>query len=94
MPPSHEPERRSQPPRARRPEECGHPGWRQYRDSPASSATSIPAASDSNVAAEAGLPGRFLLHVPSDGVAYRIAVCWRKSERVGVGFKSSEPWQE
>ncbi|HEV2898260.1 PilZ domain-containing protein [Mesorhizobium sp. AaZ16] len=47
-----------------------------------------------NVAAEAELPTRFLLHVPSEAMAYRIVVCWRKSDRVGVEFKSSEPWQD
>jgi hypothetical protein len=32
--------------------------------------------------------------VPSEAMAYRIVVCWRKSDRVGVEFKSSEPWQD
>lgn len=47
-----------------------------------------------NVSVGTELPSRFLLHVPADGLAYRTVVCWRKNDRVGVEFKSSEPWKE
>ncbi|MDF3167704.1 MULTISPECIES: hypothetical protein [unclassified Mesorhizobium] len=32
-----------------------------------------------------------LLCVPVDGIAYRTVVRWRKSDRVGVEFKGTEP---
>jgi NADPH-dependent ferric siderophore reductase len=92
MPPSHQPERRSQP----------RPAVQKNAVILVGDNAGIPCivrnihsgGAELNIAVETELPGRFLLHVPSDGLAYRIVVCWRKSERVGVEFKSSEPWQE
>lgn len=40
---------------------------------------------------EARVPDQFLLYVPLDGVAYRCAVRWRRSNRLGVRFTGTEP---
>ncbi len=37
------------------------------------------------------VPDRFLLYVPSDGVAYRSEVRWRRNDRIGVQFIGKEP---
>jgi hypothetical protein len=92
MPPFHQPERRSQP----------RPAVQKNAFILAGDDAGIPCivrnmhsgGAELNVAADVELPSRFLLHVPSEGKAYSIVVCWRKSERVGVEFKSSEPWQD
>lgn len=40
---------------------------------------------------EAVLPERFLLYVPVDRIAYRVALRWRRNDRVGVQFLGTEP---
>ena len=44
-----------------------------------------------SVPADVGVPADFLLYVPSDGVAYRAHVRWRRNGRVGVNFTGTEP---
>jgi hypothetical protein len=43
------------------------------------------------VPADVIAPGKFLLYVPIDGVAYRAEIRWRKKNRLGVGFTWTEP---
>jgi len=38
------------------------------------------------VAVEALVPERFVLYVPTDGVAYQSVLRWRRNDRVGVQF--------
>jgi hypothetical protein len=43
------------------------------------------------VGPEAHIPASFLLYVPTDGLAYRCDVRWRRNDRVGVRFTGTEP---
>ena len=43
------------------------------------------------VAADTGIPDRFLLEVPADDMAYRALVRWRRNDRVGVALYSNAP---
>lgn len=43
------------------------------------------------VAADVGIPERFLLEVPADDTAYRALVRWRRNDRVGVALYSNAP---
>ncbi len=43
------------------------------------------------VAIDARVPREFLLYVPTDGIAYRAELRWRKQERCGVTFSGTEP---
>ncbi|WP_352784490.1 hypothetical protein [Mesorhizobium sp. M0643] len=40
---------------------------------------------------EALVPEHFLLYVPTDGVAYRSVLRWRRNDRVGVQFTETVP---
>lgn len=41
--------------------------------------------------ADVSVPADFLLYVPSDGIAYRAHVRWRRQDRIGVSFSGTEP---
>ncbi|CAN7313586.1 PilZ domain-containing protein [Mesorhizobium caraganae] len=43
------------------------------------------------VAADTRVPEHFLLYVPTDGIAYRCEVRWRRNDRIGVKFTGTEP---
>ena len=43
------------------------------------------------VAMEARVPHEFLLYVPTDGVAYRAVMRWRRDDKMGVMFVGIEP---
>ncbi|MES0029338.1 PilZ domain-containing protein [Mesorhizobium sp. M0074] len=43
------------------------------------------------VPVEALVPEHFLLYVPTDGVAYRSVLRWRRNDRVGVQFTETVP---
>ncbi|MBZ9761522.1 PilZ domain-containing protein [Mesorhizobium sp. CA8] len=43
------------------------------------------------VAADMGIPERFLLEVPADDTVYRAFVRWRRNDRVGVALYSNAP---
>jgi hypothetical protein len=37
------------------------------------------------------VPGEFLLYVPSDKLAYRCVMKWRRNDHIGVQFTGTEP---
>ena len=43
------------------------------------------------VAIEARVPDEFLLYVPTDGIAYKTVLRWRRENRIGVEFTGTEP---
>ena len=43
------------------------------------------------VAADTGIPERFLLEVPADDTTYRALVRWRRNDRIGVALYSNAP---
>ena len=43
------------------------------------------------VAANTGIPERFLLEVPADDTTYRALVRWRRNDRIGVALYSNAP---
>jgi hypothetical protein len=43
------------------------------------------------VSIDARVPDEFLLYVPTDGIAYKAAVRWRREDRIGVMFTGTEP---
>lgn len=43
------------------------------------------------IAEENRVPQEFLLWVPTDGVAWRCRMRWRKGDRAGVSFHGSQP---
>ena len=40
---------------------------------------------------ETRVPDEFLLYVPTDGIAYKTVVRWRREDRIGVTFTGTEP---
>ncbi|UCI22970.1 PilZ domain-containing protein (plasmid) [Mesorhizobium sp. B2-1-8] len=44
-----------------------------------------------NVSVEARVPERFVLYVPTDGVAYQAVLRWRRNDRIGVQFTGTSP---
>ncbi|ESX69415.1 PilZ domain-containing protein [Mesorhizobium sp. M0027] len=43
------------------------------------------------VSIDARVPDEFLLYVPTDGIAYKAEVRWRREDRIGVMFTGTEP---
>ncbi|MCF6112758.1 PilZ domain-containing protein [Mesorhizobium muleiense] len=43
------------------------------------------------VSIDARVPDEFLLYVPTDGIAYKAVVRWRREDRIGVMFTGTEP---
>jgi hypothetical protein len=43
------------------------------------------------VPVEAQVPEHFVLYVPTDGVAYRSVLRWRRNDRIGVQFTGTVP---
>ncbi|MEZ2330648.1 PilZ domain-containing protein [Mesorhizobium sp. RCC_202] len=43
------------------------------------------------VPVEAMVPERFVLYVPTDGVAYQSVLRWRRNDRIGVQFTGTLP---
>ena len=42
------------------------------------------------VSVDARVPDEFLLYVPTDGIAYKAVLRWRREDRVGVMFTGRE----
>ncbi|TPM19223.1 PilZ domain-containing protein [Mesorhizobium sp. B2-3-5] len=40
---------------------------------------------------EARVPERFVLYMPTDGVAYQAVLRWRRNDRIGVHFTGTLP---
>jgi hypothetical protein len=43
------------------------------------------------VSPDVPVPERFLLYVPTDGIAYRAELRWRRGDRAGLSFSGTEP---
>jgi hypothetical protein len=50
-----------------------------------------PGGAELKVSVGARVPEEFLLYVPTDGIAYKTVVRWRRDDRIGVMFTGTEP---